>query len=84
VKLILNNTVLTIKSVIIVDLSLELRKFEITPHKTELFFYEMLEINRDNCSFLITTDFIVAEITVGPTEVTTHTVYADYMGCKNQ
>lgn len=82
----LKGTELKVESVGRVDLSEELRKVNIVPHQSQLFEYEMLDINNSGCSFIVTTDFVIAGLTISFLQYTVQleTIYADYMGCCNQ
>jgi len=46
----------------------------------------MLDVNSSGCRFIVTTDFVIAGLTVSFSDysVQLETVYADYMGCRNQ
>jgi hypothetical protein len=46
----------------------------------------MLLIDSGGCSFIVTTDFVIAGVYVSLSNYSAkiETVYADYMGCHNQ
>lgn len=64
VKMALSGVKLKVSSVGRADLSEQLKKANIVPHNSKLFEYEMLDIDTASCRFIVTTDFVIAGLTV--------------------